>query len=562
MPAFMLQRPLMLLAIAAVAALATPPAADGQATSRLRIGTPAVDGSLTPYTTDANYAFMSLVYDTLTWRDRQGIARPWLARSIRRQAGGRRVVVTLRAGVRWHDGTPLTANDVVFTYTYMAQRPHPRFTPQLQDIAGVSASSDLRVVFTLRRPTRGLEDQPFADVPIIPRHLWAGLNPARSAPAGRAVGTGPYRLTDYEPRRRYRLEANRDYFRGAPSVARVDVPVDRRQTVLLDDVRRERLDAAPVTVQPGAIPRRRGGTLYSDETSFAGTMLLFNLRRGPFTRVAARRAVADSLNLKALSGNASAVAGGTIPADRGMLHPRSRWAGRRSLHAFSPAAARLAFVEQGIGAFRVAAPRNDPVRLEVGRRVVRALVDAGARARLVELSPAALDRALGRRRAAASFDAAVLGFPALASYDPAYLRVVFGGDARMAPLNDGGYRSETFDALADRVASAPTMRRRRTAVDAQLRLLARDLPAVPLVFGGFTIAYRPAAYDGWVNVRGTGILDKRSFLRGAVAPGAGPGAAAPDLIDRSEDDFSLVPIIIGFAALMLLGGGWWLGRRR
>ncbi|MGH2840346.1 MAG: ABC transporter substrate-binding protein, partial [Solirubrobacteraceae bacterium] len=436
------------------------------------------------------------------------------------------------------------------------------FTPELQEILDVTATRELQVRFTLRRPSRGLEDQPFADVPILPRHLWADLPLNRRAPPGLPVGTGPYRLTSYEPRRRYRLKANDDYFRGQPSVERIDVPVIRRQQSILDELNRQRLDAAPVAIPPGTIPQRGPVARYSDETSFIGTMLLFNVRRGPFDRRLARRAVAQALNLKSIAANATSVPGGVVAADRGMLHPRSRWAGPPGLQRFNPEAARLAFVEQGIGAFRVAASRNDPVRLEAGKRVVRALTRVGARARLVELSPRALDRVLGRRDAPASFDAAVVSIPALASYDPAYLRAVFG-DTGTRSLNDGGYRSAAFNALAERAVSAPTQRRRRSIGNAQLRLLARDLPAVPLLFGGGTILYRPRAYDGWVDVRGTGILDKRSFLSGQSQRADSPGAAVPDLIDPSSDDgISLVPFIVGVALLMLAGGIWKLRRSR
>jgi hypothetical protein len=233
------------------------------------------------------------------------------------------------------------------------------------------------------------------------------------------------------------------------------------------------------------------------------------------------------------------------------------------LHRYAPQAARLAFAEQGIGAFTVIAPRNDPVRLAAGERVVRALTDVGARARLRKLSPRALDSALGRRGVRATFDVAVVGIPALASYDPSFLRAIFG-DPRTAPLNDGGYRSTAFGDLAERAASSRNARDRREIVDDQLRLLARDLPAVPLLFGGGTFAYLPPAYDRWVSVRGSGILDKRSFLRGPDAASSGtPAGTTTDLIDPSGDQgFSLVPIIIGFVLLMLVAGAVGLRRAR
>jgi len=565
----MLRRLLAAVALTAAATLALPHVVAGQRSQDpqkpLRIAIPGDDGSLTPYTFESGYAFMSLIYDTLTWRDGAGNPKPWLARSITRDAGGLVVTVRLRPDVRWHDGRRLTGADVAFTYRYMRDHPHPRFTPQLQDIASVTTTTNpLNVRFELRRRSLGLEDQPFADVPILPRHLWDGLPRNRRAPAGLPVGTGPYRLTRHRRGRSYRFQANRDYFRGAPSVPRIDVPIVGREDTLADELRNRRIDAAPITVAPGTTLPGGSGLRVSDEISYSGTMLLFNVDRRPFDRLAARRAVARALDLDAIAGNATGVAGGVVPAQRGMVHPRSPWARAGVLHRFDRAAARLAFAEQGIGAFRIAAPSNDPVRLQAGRRVVRALRGVGAQARLVELSPAGMDRVLGRRQAPATFDVAVVGIPALASYDPAFLRAIFG-DASIASLNDGGFRSDRFDALAARAASARTVAERRGIVNEQLRLLARELPAVPVLFGGGTIVYRPTAYDRWVGIRGTGILDKRSFLRGQVAQNAGAARAVDprDLTDETDDQgFSLVPVIIGFAALLLAGCAWWLRPRR
>jgi peptide/nickel transport system substrate-binding protein len=546
---------------AALAALAFAASAPAQ-TSNLRVAIPADDGSLTPYTFESGYAFMSLVYDSLMWRDEDGVARPWLARTVNRNATGRRINVRLRSGVRWHDGRRLTADDVVFTYAYMSRRQHPRFSPQLHDLVGVQAKGELNVEFVLRGRSLGFEDQPLADVPILPRHLWSGLPRNRQAPPGLPVGTGPYRLTRYDRGRSYRFDANAGYFRGKPSIARIDVPVIGRQDSIVTQLRGRRVDAVPLTVAPGTRTQRLTGVEFSPEVSYTGTMLLFNTARQPFRRLSARQAAARSLNLRRIAGNASNVAGGAVAADHGMLHPRSRFAASGLLHTFNPRAARIAFAEQGIGAFRVAVARNDPVRREAAQRVVRALADRGAQVTLQELSPAALDRALGRRGTRATFDAAVLGIPALASYDPSFLRAMFG-TPRTSPLNDGDYRSPGFLRLADALSSALSKSARARVAEQQLRLLADELPAVPLLFGGGTIAYRPSVYDEWIGVRGTGILDKRSFLQGAAASRPSERAPAGDLIDRNDDDsFSLVPIIVGFVLLVAAAAAWWLRRSR
>ncbi|MGH2917810.1 MAG: ABC transporter substrate-binding protein [Solirubrobacteraceae bacterium] len=86
--------------------------------------------------------------------------RPWLARSIRTSADGRRLTVRLARGARWHDGEPLTAADVAFTFEYMQTHAHPRFTPQLRALAGVDVVARDRLVIRLRRRSPGIRDQP------------------------------------------------------------------------------------------------------------------------------------------------------------------------------------------------------------------------------------------------------------------------------------------------------------------------------------------------------------------------------------------------------------------
>ena len=558
----MYRRLTMLLAVAAAAALAIGPSAPAQQPTVLRVAFPSEDGSLTPYTFTNGYPLMTLVYDTLSWRDADGVARPWLARSVRRSGGGRQIEVTLRRGVRWHDGRPLTAADVVFTFEYMKQRFHPRFTPQLRELASVRATGPRTAVFALRSPALGFEDQPLADVPILPRHLWRDLPTTQLAPPGPTVGSGPYRLVRHVTGRSYRFAANRGYFRGRPAVARIDVPIVEGHDATVDEIRARRLDMTYLTVPPGTAADSAVTVQYSRADSFAGTVLAFNLTRPPFDRPAARRAVAAALDLPEIAG-ISGGPGGRVPAQRGMLHPRSRWAGSAILQRRDAQAARVAFSEQGVGTFTVAASMNDPVRLETAKRVVRALRAVGAAARLSELTQRQFDAVRGvDGTTPPTFDAVVTGAPALASYDPAFLRVAFGS-GREGALNDGGYRSTRFEELADGVDQAPTTAARRRAVQRELRLLARDLPVVPLFFGGVTFAWDPGTYDGWVDVRGSGVLDKRSFLAGENAAARTPAAAAVDPVDREGGgQTSLAPFIAAGVLLALAGLGWAVRRGR
>lgn len=529
--------------------------------STVRIPFPRDDGSLTPYTFRLGYPLVSLVYDTLMLRDIRGIPRPWLARSVRRN--GQRLTIELRRGVRWQDGRPLTAEDVVFTFNYVAARPHPRFSPQVRDVERVEATGSHTVVVSLRRPSLGFLDQPLADLPILPAHIWRGLPRGRLAPQGPPIGSGPYRLVEHRRGASYRFKANRGYFRGRPALEDIQVPIIRRADRTFTALRQREVDAIPVSLPRGSDRGLSGlGVRLAQGTSYQGVVLMLNVRGAPFNRPEVRRAFARALDLKRIARSAGGAppAGATVPAEQGYLHPSSRWAPAKPLHRYDPRAAQVAVAEQALPPFPLLVPRDDPIRLAIGRQVEVALQAVGVPTQIVELSQRRLERAVGQDGTRPTFAAAIWSAQPLASYDPSFLRAVFG-DPRTARLNYTGYRSAEFERLADRVAAARTRTARRRAVSAQLRLLARDLPVIPLAFPPGSFAYRPAAYAGWTFVEGSGIFEKRSFVSerapGGGAPAKGGGAATSeppigDPVDRAASGGgSSLPLVLGGGGLLL-----------
>ncbi|MDQ6777930.1 MAG: ABC transporter substrate-binding protein [Actinomycetota bacterium] len=520
------------LAAAVIAALALALQA-GPSVAQPRLGTvvrlpfPSYDGTLTPYTFELGYPLVTLVYDTLFWRGADGLPRAWLARSLQRSNGGRRLTITLRKGVRWQDGQPLTAEDVAFTFQFVATHFHPRFTPELADVQRVRATGPLTVTVDLRHVSLGFEDLPLSDLPILPKHLWQRLLPGQLAPPGLPVGSGPYRLVSESPSTGYVFDANDAYFLGTPRVPQIRVPIIDQEQRAYNALLQGRVDMLPFSLPDAATQSLSGvsGIALRTGSLYSGTSLLLNLRRAPFNSPAARRAVASALDLLQIASHA----GPASAAQQGLIDPLSPWASGTSLQRFDPSSARATVPRLGLATIHVLAANNDPVRLDAGKQVVLALRRAGARATLTAVAGAALAQALGENGSAPRFEAAVDTTSALPSYDPDFLAALFGSGPLSAPLNIAGYRSHVFDALAQQVASAPDPQARRAATGAELRLLAHDLPVVPLFFSQGTFAYRPAVYSGWVFVKGTGILDKRSFLPGQTPASArsNGGDAAP-----------------------------------
>ena len=171
------------------------------------------------------------IFDTLLRLDpRTGEMQPALAERWTLDEPGTTLELTLRDGVRWHDGQPLTADDVAFTFAAVADARVPSpLEPALQ-VGG----RPMRVEAVDARTVRIVLPRPFAPllhalaVPIVPRHvlgnaLRAGTFAQQWGPGvalQSLVGSGPYRLKQYEPGRAIRLARNPDYWMrdeaGAP----------------------------------------------------------------------------------------------------------------------------------------------------------------------------------------------------------------------------------------------------------------------------------------------------------------------------------------------------------
>ena len=135
------------------------------------------------------------------------------------------LVFELDPRARWHDGTPVTAHDVVFT---LERAKNPALSPQtstlLRRISSVTAETEGRLVvrFSQSYPEQ-LYDATY-HVPPLPSHLLESITAeslATSPFVSRPIGDGPYRFVRRQPGQLVELAANTEFFLGAPRVTRV-----------------------------------------------------------------------------------------------------------------------------------------------------------------------------------------------------------------------------------------------------------------------------------------------------------------------------------------------------
>jgi len=162
-----------------------------------------------------------LFYEPLACWDANGNLNPVLASEIPSiQNGGlaadaKSVTWKLKPGVKWHDGKPFTADDVVFNWEYAKDPATAAVTIGIYRDITVEKVDDLTVRILFNKPTPFWADAFVgAAASIIPRHLFADYkgDKSRDAPTNlKPVGTGPYKFVEFKPGDLIRGEINPDY---------------------------------------------------------------------------------------------------------------------------------------------------------------------------------------------------------------------------------------------------------------------------------------------------------------------------------------------------------------
>ncbi len=261
---------------------------------------------------------IGLLYSGLMRLDADLWPTPDLAERLEIDASGRVLTFTLRPNLRWHDGQPLTAADVLFTLEALRSLPETStaLLADLRYIATATAPAENVVVIELR--SRYAPIMSLLAVPILPRHLLAGRDLSRVDLLTQPVGSGPFRLIDRQPGRAILLERFADYHHGAPLLDGVTL------TVIPETAQAQRAFAER-QVLAAELPWSAQAAFADDPMAQIGSIpengvyfLAFNLRPGrPFADVRLRQALATAIDLPRLV--ETATKGQGIPVGNGAL---------------------------------------------------------------------------------------------------------------------------------------------------------------------------------------------------------------------------------------------------
>jgi peptide/nickel transport system substrate-binding protein len=229
------------------------------------------------YPRGPGYVRMSWVFDTLVWKDSNGYI-PALAKSWSFDPKKLAFTFELNSKAKWHDGQPLTAEDVVFTIGYFKKHSYQWIT--VDDVSRAEAEGPYRVVIHLSKPYSPFLSDIGGTMPILPRHIWESVDRPESYDNPKAyIGSGPYLFRDFNKAQgTYLYEAFVDYYQGRPKADQLIYVHSGKPLVSLAN---GEVDLASIQPEMAKPLKQKGMVIIKDERGW-NKKLMINHRKPPF----------------------------------------------------------------------------------------------------------------------------------------------------------------------------------------------------------------------------------------------------------------------------------------
>ncbi len=436
----------------------------------------------THYPRGPGYARMSLLFDTLVWKNQGGL-KPALAWEWEYLSNEEAYLFELQEDVLWHDGTNFSATDVAFTFAYMEE--HPYGWVDTSVVQKVEALGDHQVKIHLTKPYAPFIDNIAGTLPILPEHVYRDIdNPGEHTTAEAAVGTGPFTLKDYSKAHgTYLYEANPDYYLGEPVVGNITF-VKTSEEMVPAALEGGRINA-------GAVPPETVEELEQRFTLIEGRhdwamKLMVNHRKQPFAAKEFRQALAYGLDLGTMTQTTRR--GYAAPGMAGLIPPQNPWSNPTGTYEYNPAEAlRLLegigieqrpdgalYFEDEILTVEILVKTDKPYNPRDGEYLAQHLEKLGMQVDLRSLD----DKSIDMRIENWDFDLAISGHGGLDG-DPA----IFHRMTRGASFNSARYdQNERLNELLESQFQEMDKNKRRQLLNESQVIYAQELPAITLYY--------------------------------------------------------------------------------
>lgn len=427
-----------------------------------------------------------------------------LAESWEISKDGLVITFHLRKGVRWHDGRPFTAADVLYTYQVTVDPKTP--TAYAGDFLKVKKAEVLddwtfRVTY----------DKPFApalmswSVGILPKHLLAGKE-ITTSPLGRhPIGTGPYKFKEWVTGQKIVLVSNPDYFEGRPYIDGTILRIIPDTATMFLELRANGIDRMGLT--PLQYTRQTENNLFRKSynkyryLSFAYTYMGYNLKNPLFADKRVRQAIAHAVNREEII---DGVLLGLGKPATGPYKPGT-WAYNPNVrvYPYDPAKAKALLAEAGwkdangdgvlekedrLFAFEIITNQGNEIRAKCAEIIQRRLAEVGIKVTIRVVEWAAFVKDFINKR---KFDATILGWTI--PMEPDLYDVWHSSKTGPEELNFISYKNGEVDALIEKGRETFDQSVRKRCYDRIQEIFAEEQPylflyvpdALPIVHARF-----------------------------------------------------------------------------
>jgi len=263
-----------------------------------------------------------LVWDRLMRIGPDGLPQPWAAESYE-WVDDTTITVTLRDDMMWHDGKPVTPEDVKFSFEAAGSGEAPMYSPFVNGIADI-AIDGMNITFNLSQPSAPFLTASLSKINIIPKHIWESVieeqktleTNAESFQEEVPIGSGPYRFSSWTLNEEVVLAANGDHW-AAPEAERWILRIVPNVEAALGMLRSGEINflsdfpGDPTVVVSAAEEDPNLTAVSTVDIGFR--YVAFNHRRPPFDDAAFRKALSASVDRRLIVG--AAFRGFAVPSN-------------------------------------------------------------------------------------------------------------------------------------------------------------------------------------------------------------------------------------------------------
>ena len=475
------------------------------------------------YSRGPGYIRMSMIFDTLIWKDANGYV-PALAAKWTYLENENAYLFQLNDAATWHDGQKVTAADVLFTFDYLKKFPYQ--TTNITMIKAVEAADSHTVKITLSRLHAPFLDQVAGTIPILPKHIWQSIaEPAQFREKEALIGSGPFKLVDYNKEQgSYLYEAYADYYQGTPKFKQLKF-IKMNAEMAAAALKQHQIDIAQIPPELVKPLEQAGLNILTMPHDWMAKLVI-NHQQAPFNRVELRQALAYAIDRRALID--TTLRGQALPGSPGLIPPDSQWANPAAVEAYrySPDSAAQLLTRLGYHKNGSCWEQNgQPLEIELligatarasgfpgerqGEFIKTQLEQFGIKVNLRALESKTLDSRINEGK----FELALNGHGGLGA-DPDYLSNIITGKS----FNSARYhKNQTLTALLEKQATLMDTAARKQLFAEIQTILAADIPALALYYPTWYYAYSNRA-NLYFTKQGIGTgapipLNKMSFVR-------------------------------------------------